>query len=84
MAEAVRNPIFTLPSTYQRKIDLDLVDYVERLISTMVEHTNAKISDDAQKVTELEMPLHWNYVCYDNMSYEQYQRALECQRWCQR
>ena len=60
MAEAVQNPISTLPSCYHRKIKLDLVDYVDlffhkRLFSTMVEHTNSKISDDAQKVVEVEM-----------------------------
>ena len=60
MAEAVRNPIFRLLSTYRRKIDLNLVDYVDllfhkRLFSTMVEHTNAKISDDAQNVGGVEM-----------------------------
>ena len=48
MAEAVQNHIFTLPSCYHCKIELDLVDYVDlffhkRLFSTMVEHTNSKI-----------------------------------------
>ena len=60
MVEAIQNPIFTLPSCYHRKIELDLVDYVDLffhklLFSTMVEHTNSKISDDAQKVAEVEM-----------------------------
>ena len=83
MAEAVRNPIFTLHLvTYQRKIDLDWIDYVDlffhkQLFSTMIDHSNAKILDDAQKSYRgRDAPLHWNYVCYDHMSYEQYQRVL--------
>ena len=60
MVEAVQNPIFTVSLCYHRKIELDLVDYVDLffhklLFSTMVEHTNSKISDDAQKVVEVEM-----------------------------
>ena len=60
MAESFRNPIFTFPSCFRRKIELDLVHYVDLffhfwLFSTIVEITNANISDDAQKVTELEM-----------------------------
>ena len=59
-AQAVRFPIFTFPPKYHRKAELEFIDYVDiffhkQLFSTMVEHTNAKIMDDAEKVTEVEM-----------------------------
>jgi hypothetical protein len=43
-------------------MELNLVDYVDlffhkQLFSTMVEHTNANILDDAEKVTEVHMVL---------------------------
>jgi hypothetical protein len=42
MAEAVRNPVFTLPLSNHRKTELEFVDYVDLFLhlSTMVEHTN--------------------------------------------
>ena len=62
MEQAVRIPKFTLSPRYHRKMELNLVDYVDlffhkQLFSTMVEHTNANILDDAEKVTEVHMVL---------------------------
>jgi hypothetical protein len=49
-----------LSLSYHRKTELEIVDYLdlffhEKLFSTMVEYTNVKISDLAEKVSEVEM-----------------------------
>ena len=60
MAEAVRNPIFTWPQGRQPIIERNPVDFVDlffhkQLFLSMVEHTNANISDDSLDVDEEEM-----------------------------
>jgi len=60
MADVVRNPLFTLPPSFRQIIELNPVDYVDlffhkQLFSTMVEFTNANISDVSDKVDTKEM-----------------------------
>ncbi len=60
MAEVVRNPLFTLPPSIealneQKQVNFVNVFFHKQLFSTMVEFTNANISDDSQNVDEGEM-----------------------------
>ena len=60
MPKSDRRPSFILPSHYQQKMELDLVDCVDlffhkHLFSSMVKHTNNNISEGSAKVTAVEM-----------------------------